>query len=237
MGHDPDWVTTEAFEQMIADDYFENPRLMDQAWKRDETFKSAFGIGSPVAHMPWDSIEPLYEARIAYALGLYRSCIVCAVSAIDGEFKRQLIEAGERADRVSVETFGGSIKRLEKLPSHLLFPFVKDLLALLEVRNRVGAHMHTAETLLTSYDEVRDKTSEGVWIVRYQPLILSAAPILTRRNMAKLEACREDLRAVREIIAKRVMQKTIRMVLVCSRKPWSLTIPRGSQIRMGSSRE
>lgn len=110
---------------------------------------------SPLAHVPFLTLDYLNEAKLAYAFGLYRSSIFCCSAALDFELKRCLTKSyPHRANEIEKQTFGGSISFLIKnKPALPVYECHVRLQWINNVRNRIAVHSGRLEKLRSSTDD------------------------------------------------------------------------------------
>lgn len=145
---DPDMITYGAYEDFAWDVYFGNPQLADQAFERHEDV-SGWKLGASFTHVPTIALDYLFEAKIAYSFGLYRSAIFCCANLLDLELKRNLIDEFPDAEsQIRNETFGQSIARLQKTSAIAAkIEILETLQFVNKVRNRVSVHACTTVPL------------------------------------------------------------------------------------------
>jgi hypothetical protein len=168
MGTNPDVVADYFLDELAHDQYFDNKSLIKEALRRYEEIHQGGLIdyrrlmSIRLSHVPWQAWEFLYEARMTYCFGFFRSSIFCCAAALDWELKRCLLVAHPAdSKKIQAQTFGGSISylRKEEAPPHV-FTLAGDYEWVNSVRNEIAVHAY-GESALRSMVDVMDDEMRG----------------------------------------------------------------------------
>lgn len=227
MGADPDYVADFFLEEFAYDEYFKNEKLIEEAEKRYLDFQEDWYVGEPMSHIPWQSYEFLYEARMTHSFAFFRSSIFCCAAAIDWELKRCLIDAlPSMANTIESQTLGQSIHLLQEkgVRRHLL-ALVDDLNWLNRLRNEVSVHSHSQKSLKSMIETMRDDDNARItnrFELKSDPRSYFTSQELSRIDQTETMA---DVEWLRLLSLKAIM--TARRILISS----SGEGPRGSRVK------
>lgn len=151
---DPDLVTYSVYEDMASDEYFYNEKLLEIAQERHDDY-CGFRLGQSFVHLSSLALDYLFEAKLTYCFGFYRSSIFCCITMIDFELKRALVKLNpSEAEIIEKQTFGQSIIYLKDKKRPTEFHNIIDKLEWLNtIRNKVAVHCGRKEFLISSFED------------------------------------------------------------------------------------